>query len=480
MQSSQIPLKFPIPFANSAGGSYTRPVPTASQIGIVPFAASLTDGFPPQCFSPGGAPEGPDFNGLLNQMSAWLRWAQAGAPVTYDATFSAAIGGYPIGSLLQKAATPGAFWYSTVENNTSNPDAAGAGWATFASGGGGGGSNANGPFYGVDTGTTNALIATVSPTFVSFADGQIFEITPATTNTSTTPTINITPVGGSALGAKQIIHSDGSAVLAGEIVVGSKMLMAYDSGSAKIVLLGMTPQRATASAQSGATNWITGGTFGGTANALTGAVSPVPAGGLTAGIYAEGLISTPNTGPANLTLNGFGPYSILRDDGSALIGGELVGRKSFQFDGSYWRVDVPATATTTTQGEGRTISAAEIVAGASSSAVGPLPAWMRIEDVKAMNPLAPSGALPIGSCLTATAITYSATTPLADSIGGTATSTTGTVSTSHTTITSNSTLMPSGQVWTVVSSTVAQIENWNSNGSGQYPWLTTTNIIRTA
>jgi len=40
--------------------------------------------------------------------------------------------------------------------------------------------------------------------------------------------------------------------------------------------------------------------------------------------------------------------------------------------------------------------------------------------------------------------------------------------------------MPAGQVWEVVSSTVVQIENWNSNGSGQYPWLTTTNIIRTA
>ena len=479
MQSSQIPVKFQIPFANSAGGSYTRPVPTASQIGIVPFAASLTDGFPPQCFSPGGAPEGQDFNGLLNQMSAWLRWAQAGAPVTYDATFSAAIGGYPIGALLQKAGTPGAFWYSTVENNTSNPDTGGANWSTFASGGGGGSSNANGPYYGVDTGAANAMVATVSPTFASFADGQIFEITPAATNTSTTPTINITPTGGSPLGVKQIIHSDGSAVLPGEISVGSKILMAYDSGSAKIVLLGMTPVRATASAQSGGTNWIVTGAFGGTANVLTGSLSPAPVGGVTAGLCAQGLISTPNTGPANLTLNGYGPYSIVRDDGSALIGGELVGRKSFQFDGSYWRVEVPAIATTTTQGEGRTISNSEIIAGASNSAVGPLPAWMTIEAVKAMLALA-GGAIPIGACLTATAITWASTGPSPDTIGATATSTVGTVSTVHTTITSNGTLMPAGQVWTVVSSTVAQIENWNSNGSGQYPWLTTTNIIRTA
>ena len=34
MQSSDIPVKFPIPFASAAGSGHIRPVPTASQIAI--------------------------------------------------------------------------------------------------------------------------------------------------------------------------------------------------------------------------------------------------------------------------------------------------------------------------------------------------------------------------------------------------------------------------------------------------------------
>jgi len=59
MLSTSIPPKFPIPFANAAGPSFIRPIPTASQIGIQDGAASLTDGFPPDCFTPvvaGGTP----------------------------------------------------------------------------------------------------------------------------------------------------------------------------------------------------------------------------------------------------------------------------------------------------------------------------------------------------------------------------------------------------------------------------------------
>jgi hypothetical protein len=131
MQSSNVPAKFPIPFANSAGALYTRTIPQASQIGIQDGAASLTDGFPPKCFVPvasGGTPPfGKDFNGLLKQVTQWDQWQQAGGPIVFDASFQSSIGGYPMGAIVEIVAGGPAFM-STVENNTVAPAVGAAGW----------------------------------------------------------------------------------------------------------------------------------------------------------------------------------------------------------------------------------------------------------------------------------------------------------------------------------------------------------------
>lgn len=134
MQISNLPAKFPVPFASGAGASYTRAVPQASQQGITAGAASLTDGFPPLCFIPttanGIPPAGQDINGILNQITAWNRWQNAGGTVPYDGAFSSAIGGYPYGAIVQSTASS-KLWMSIADNNTSNPDAGGAGWIGF-------------------------------------------------------------------------------------------------------------------------------------------------------------------------------------------------------------------------------------------------------------------------------------------------------------------------------------------------------------
>jgi hypothetical protein len=131
MQSSNVPTKFPIPFANSAGALYTRTIPQASQIGVQDGAASLTDGFPPKCFVPvasGGTPPfGKDFNGLLKQVTQWDQWQQAGGPIVYDSAFQASIGGYPMGAIIEIVAGGPAFM-STAENNTVAPAVGAAGW----------------------------------------------------------------------------------------------------------------------------------------------------------------------------------------------------------------------------------------------------------------------------------------------------------------------------------------------------------------
>jgi hypothetical protein len=134
MLRSAVPPSFPIPFASSAGAGFIRAIPQASQIGITNGAASLTDGFPPLNFSPvaaGGVPPfGEDFNGLMNQVTLWNQWQEAGAPSTYNSAFSTSIGGYPQAAELSSAILIGRKWVSLVDNNTTDPDSsAAANWA---------------------------------------------------------------------------------------------------------------------------------------------------------------------------------------------------------------------------------------------------------------------------------------------------------------------------------------------------------------
>lgn len=126
MQASQIPARYPLVWAKNAAGAYIRTVPVQSQIGIQDGAASFNDGFVPDNFTPvaaGGVPPfGQDFNGLLNIITSWQQWQQAGGPTGYDSTFAAAVGGYPLGAVLNSNVTLGVQWYSTVDGNLTNPD----------------------------------------------------------------------------------------------------------------------------------------------------------------------------------------------------------------------------------------------------------------------------------------------------------------------------------------------------------------------
>ena len=130
MLVGSIPVKTSVVWAQSAGGAYIRTVPIPSQIGVQDGAASYTDGFPPDCFTPtsgGGVPPfGQDMNGALNEVTAWLQWMEAGAPVFYDSAFSTAVGGYPKGSRLPSAILPGLTWLSTADSNTTDPDSSSA------------------------------------------------------------------------------------------------------------------------------------------------------------------------------------------------------------------------------------------------------------------------------------------------------------------------------------------------------------------
>lgn len=133
MLASSIPAKIPEPWGENAASGQIRPIPDTTTV----FGeASWDKGFPPETMqdpSAGGIPpDGRDFNGGLNAISAWVFWIQAGgAPVLYDSSFQTTIGGYPNGAIVGSLTNPGALWRSTADNNTSNPDTGGANWVSW-------------------------------------------------------------------------------------------------------------------------------------------------------------------------------------------------------------------------------------------------------------------------------------------------------------------------------------------------------------
>lgn len=121
------PAKIKVPFAESG---LRDPIPAASDNST--GRAGYDEGFPPVTMIPktaGGIPPfGQDVNGILYEITQGLQYTQAGNSFVYDSAFATAIGGYNQGALLLRADLSG-FWISTENNNTTNPDAGGAGWA---------------------------------------------------------------------------------------------------------------------------------------------------------------------------------------------------------------------------------------------------------------------------------------------------------------------------------------------------------------
>lgn len=135
MNIADIPTKFPQPWGAQAGAGYIRPIPNDSQIGSNPGYASLHDGFVPLNATPTGAGGIPpfiqDMNGILNEITAWDQWWQAGGPVFWDSTFATEVGGYPKGAIVHSNADANKLWINQVDGNATDPDSGGANWANL-------------------------------------------------------------------------------------------------------------------------------------------------------------------------------------------------------------------------------------------------------------------------------------------------------------------------------------------------------------
>ncbi|ENR5770017.1 tail fiber protein [Salmonella enterica] len=133
MKLNDTPRQLAVPFA-SDGDKNTVP-DKATQQTKESGNAAYDSGFPPVTMTPiaagGIPPHGRDFNGLMHDITAAIRYAQAGGLYTYNADFARAIGGYAKGAILAGTETP-SIWQNTIDDNLTGPeDGDSAGWVNL-------------------------------------------------------------------------------------------------------------------------------------------------------------------------------------------------------------------------------------------------------------------------------------------------------------------------------------------------------------
>lgn len=181
-------------------------------------------------------------------------------------------------------------------------------------------------YFASDTTNTNTYAATVSPAITALSDGMLFEWTITDANTSQTVTVNA-----SGLGAKALVHTDGSLPMVGE--VGGKILFAYDAGLGKYVLFStkkyidsLSPKGAssgsafTANLVASDTSYGTDGTTT-IAHATLSQSLALPLG--TTWVQAQGANSLQNQNTS--TTVGFTTWIVLTGSDSSLLIGPYIG-----------------------------------------------------------------------------------------------------------------------------------------------------------
>ncbi len=157
MPGSPTPPLIQIAWANGASPSYVNTIPLTAPTSPA-YAASYQLGFPPITMtaqSAGGLnPDGRDFNGILNPITANLAALTGGQGYQFNSTYATANGGYALGAILAMSNGAG-YWINQVSGNSNNPDttaAASSGWSPLIA-------------YGVTavTGLTNANVTLTAP-----------------------------------------------------------------------------------------------------------------------------------------------------------------------------------------------------------------------------------------------------------------------------------------------------------------------------
>jgi hypothetical protein len=170
-------------------------------------------------------------------------------------------------------------------------------------------------YFGVDTGSVNSMVvSSVSPDVSALAEGMVFLVRAANTNTGPT-TVSI-----KSFGAEAIVNANNSALAAGQIVSGEETLIVY-SAAANFQLLGSSGGGTPA-----ISNFILGADSSSTANLYTIATTPTFA--AMSDIVARQVISfkphASNTGAVTMTANGLTAYPIVRPDRLPLLANDII------------------------------------------------------------------------------------------------------------------------------------------------------------
>jgi hypothetical protein len=184
--------------------------------------------------------------------------------------------------------------------------------------------------YWADTGTANTLVITPIPALTAYTAGDRFSIKVSAASTGTS-TLNV-----SGLGAKTLLYTDGSVIVAGDFAAGSIVEAVFDGTNFQVVNFARANARRSYFA-----------TAGGNASVLTATISGFPA-TPSAGSEILLALSATNTSTATLAVNGGSAVGILRNDGdSALKAGDLSSGQfaSLRYDGTNFRLlNPPAVA----------------------------------------------------------------------------------------------------------------------------------------
>lgn len=120
------PVQITVPFATS-GLKNTIPATTNNVTGTAGYDAGFGSINMTPKTAGGIPPYGQDVNGIFYDVTLAIRFLEAGGSFPYSSAFSTAVGGYPIGAIVSRTDSTG-LWRNTSANNTTDPEAGGAGW----------------------------------------------------------------------------------------------------------------------------------------------------------------------------------------------------------------------------------------------------------------------------------------------------------------------------------------------------------------
>ncbi|QNT78295.1 hypothetical protein [Entomobacter blattae] len=117
------PRRTTIAFGENADPATIRTLPESQPSDA--SQASYAMGFPRRTMTPiengGQPPQGPDMNAILYDLSRHAQWQDAGGVAHYDAAFASAIGGYPVGAILQNPLLPYLLYVNLRNANRVDP-----------------------------------------------------------------------------------------------------------------------------------------------------------------------------------------------------------------------------------------------------------------------------------------------------------------------------------------------------------------------